>query len=153
MSTTARPISPTRFAAAIKELPLSSLHEKAAELRNSQKHLHESNAQLQEYAEHGDQDCVDAIRENEEVIARIEDRVALLRNEVEVRGFLWSETGESVKADASVTNGDAGEHQGVQWPARTEGVPSSGRLTDAELAQRLREQMEDVGDDDDGVHL
>jgi hypothetical protein len=91
------PINPARFAAAIKDLPLSSLHLKVAELRNSLAHLDYSNEQLKIFAddtegEHGpDQDCVDAIKENEVVIQRLLDRITLLKEEVEGRGSVWLE--------------------------------------------------------------
>jgi hypothetical protein len=92
------PISPQRFAAALKDLPLSTLHLKAAELRNSIAHLDYSNEQLKPFAdgtEPGssgpDQDCLEAIKENEVVIARMEERIALLRIEVEGRGSSWLE--------------------------------------------------------------
>ncbi|TVY16277.1 hypothetical protein LARI1_G003721, partial [Lachnellula arida] len=89
----APPISPSRFASALKDLPLSTLHLKAAELRNSIAHLDYSNEQLKPFAESEppDQDCVDAIRENEVVIARMTDRIRLLRVEVEGRGSSWLE--------------------------------------------------------------
>ncbi|KAF2804895.1 uncharacterized protein BDZ99DRAFT_340784, partial [Mytilinidion resinicola] len=87
MSATAPPISPTRFAAALKDLPLSSLHGKAAELRNSITHLQHSNKELQPFATEGDEVCKDAIAENEEVVDRMEHRILLLRAEVEGRGM------------------------------------------------------------------
>jgi hypothetical protein len=96
MSHEAIPIPPARFAAALKDLPLSTLHLKAAELRNSIAHLDYSNEQLKPFAdgtENGepDQDCVDAIRENEIVIERMQERIRLLREEVEGRGSSWME--------------------------------------------------------------
>ena len=99
MSSEAAPISPTRFAEALKDLPLSALHLKAAELRNSIAHLDYSNEQLKPFAEgtegstngHPDRDCLDAIQENEVVIARMTERIRLLRAEVEGRGSSWLE--------------------------------------------------------------
>jgi hypothetical protein len=97
MSHEALPISPARFAAALKDLPLSTLHLKAAELRNSIAHLDYSNEQLKPFAEGTegggvpDQDCVDAIKENEIVIERMQERIVLLRAEVEGRGSSWLE--------------------------------------------------------------
>ncbi|UNI14763.1 hypothetical protein JDV02_001361 [Purpureocillium takamizusanense] len=38
-----------------------------------------------------DQDCVDAIRENEQVMERMVERIALVRLEVEERGLSWTE--------------------------------------------------------------
>ncbi|RDL42092.1 Uncharacterized protein BP5553_02071 [Venustampulla echinocandica] len=99
MSSETNPISPGRFAEALKDLPLSTLHLKAAEIRNNIAHLDYSNEQLKPFAEgtetsaNGvpDQDCVDAIRENEIVIARMQERLQLLRAEVEGRGSSWDE--------------------------------------------------------------
>lgn len=136
MSSEALPISPTRFAAALTDLPLSALHLKVLELRNSITHLDYSNEQLRPFAEgtatttattttttppstqpsttqtptgqpqptttttttaapearsEPDPDCVDAIRENEAVIARMQARIALVRAEVERRGLGWAE--------------------------------------------------------------
>ncbi|KAL2017544.1 hypothetical protein VTK56DRAFT_1978 [Thermocarpiscus australiensis] len=112
MSAESQPITPARFAAALKDLPLSSLHLKLLELRNSIAHLDYSNEQLRPYAEgtatalsppspshqqhqqqqgQPDQDCIDAIRENEEVIARMQERIRLVRDEVEARGLSWAE--------------------------------------------------------------
>lgn len=160
MSAGAAPIPLERFAEAIAELPLGNLHAKAAELRNSIAHLVSSNEQLQEYADEGDRDCADAIRENEEVVARMEARIALLKNEVENRGFHW---GEDQPATANGESGDQMDHNHIDaeepstsethppaQPARTQG----GSLGDEELARRLREHMdEDMQDRDDGVHL
>ena len=73
MSSSATPISPARFAAALPSLPLSNLHLKAAELRNSIAHLEYSNLQLQPLAEEGDRDCEEAVKENRETIARMEE--------------------------------------------------------------------------------
>ncbi|KLU84036.1 hypothetical protein MAPG_03083 [Magnaporthiopsis poae ATCC 64411] len=51
MSSDALPISPARFAEAIKDLPLSALHLEVLELRNSIAHLDYSNEQLRPFAE------------------------------------------------------------------------------------------------------
>jgi hypothetical protein len=103
---TATPISPERFAEALKDLSLSMLHLKVLELRNSIAHLDYSNEQLRPFADgteptlsstadssppQPDQDCIDAIRENEEVIARMQGRIALIKAEVEERGSSWTE--------------------------------------------------------------
>lgn len=102
MSSDTLPISGSRFAAALKDLSLASLHLKNLELRNSLAHLAHSNAQLRPYADgtetslHGvqgqpDLECVEAIRENEVVTQRIRERLALIRAEVEERGVSWRE--------------------------------------------------------------
>ena len=161
MSASAVPIPLDRFAEAIAELPLSNLHAKAAELRNSIAHLVSSNEQLQEYADDGDQDCTDAISENNEVIERMEIRIKLLRDEVENRGFRWGQD------EAVTVNGKAEariDHDGMNYgenpsvaeadapapSARTQGAS----LGDEELASRLRDRMdEDMEDGGDGLHL
>lgn len=96
------PITPARFAAALKDLSAASLHLKVLEIRNSLAHLAHSNAQLRPFAEgtvaapggapgEPDADCADAIRENEAVIERMRDRIELVRAEVEERGLSWRE--------------------------------------------------------------
>ena len=105
MSATATPIPPARFAAALRDLPLSSLHAKAAELRNSIDHLLSSNKELELFAEAGDKDCAEAIMENEEVIRRMEERISLLRMEVEGRGMKWVEEGGERETEGAVIGG------------------------------------------------
>ncbi|KAJ2898826.1 hypothetical protein MKZ38_003646 [Zalerion maritima] len=125
------PISPARFAEAIRDLPISALHLKVLELRNSIAHLDYSNEQLRPFAEgrekplgpsssspsststattiqaqadtEPDQDCIDAIAENEQVIARMEERILLIRVEVEEkRGRSWAEfrSAEELESEA-----------------------------------------------------
>ncbi|KAI1158066.1 hypothetical protein F5B18DRAFT_657024 [Nemania serpens] len=107
MSSETQPISSARFVEALKELPASSLALKVLELRNSIAHLDYSNAELKPFAEgtkptldqqgstsevgQPDQDCKDAIAENEAVIARMQGRIELIRAEVEGRGLSWRE--------------------------------------------------------------
>jgi len=144
MSSTTTPISPAAFASALKELPLSALHLKAAELRNSIAHLDYSNEQLRPFAlgtEPGlsapDDDCVDAIRENEIVIARMEERIKLLKKEVEERGQVWVEgivTGEG-EGNATITEGEVaeateGQERSNAW---SDGTFTTGRLMGGEV--------------------
>jgi hypothetical protein len=123
MSSATTPISPARFAAALKDLPLSTLHLKAAELRNSIAHLDYSNEQLKPFAEgtnegnsNGlpDQDCIDAIKENEVVIARMMERIELLKQEVEGRGSSWLEfqSKEEIDGEGEGGGGDRVEGEG-----------------------------------------
>lgn len=103
MSSETLPISNPRFAAALKDLSLASLHLKTLEIRNALAHLAYSNAQLQPFAEGSqptldsaapgqpDPDCVEAIRENEVVMQRMRERIELVRAEVEGRGVSWRE--------------------------------------------------------------
>ncbi|KAM3512969.1 hypothetical protein MY11210_003369 [Beauveria gryllotalpidicola] len=92
------PISAERFAAALPSLSLPLLALKVLEIRNSIAHLQYSNDQLRPFAaddnDEGGADpvCVDAIRENEAVIERMAERIALIRIEVEdVRGVSWQD--------------------------------------------------------------
>lgn len=156
MSSTATPIPPQRFAEAIKELPLANLHLKAAEIRNSISHLVSSNQQLQPFADEGDSECAEAFQENLVVIQRMEERISLLKGEVERRDFKWGE--DEPRPENAESNGDA-RVEDFRGPSQDnhDGQStrrSGGRLGDEELARRLREQME--SDDDEaqgGVYL
>lgn len=153
MPPSTEPISPSAFAAAIHDLPLDTLHTKAAELRNSLLHLRHSNDEMLPFAEQGDQDCKEAMVENLGVINRLKERVGLLRKEVEGRGMAWTAEGEGEgegDGEKAVVNGHTEVESG--GPRQL-----SGRLTDEELRRRLEAQMGEEGDDGDGdgdgVHL
>jgi hypothetical protein len=148
MSAEARPISTAQFRQAIEDLPLENLYTKAAEIENSITHLRNSNRQLQEYSdsikndatldgetkeEVGDKECLEAIQENSAVIRRQEERVGLLREEVERRGGRWH---------------GGGEGEGENGGERRNG---GGRLGDEELRRQLAERMGE--DEEDGMHL
>ncbi|OJD38601.1 translation machinery-associated protein 17 [Diplodia corticola] len=158
MSAEALPITPAAFAEAIKELTVPSLHAKAAELRNSIYHLRRSNLQLQPFADEGDGDCAEAIRENEEVMARMEDRIELLKLEVEVnRGMLWV---DDAKADASKeqVNGDASEAQrngddGEQRSEEGSAQNQSATETQQQPANSASHVESEAQDEHEGVFL
>lgn len=188
MSSEATPISPTRFAEALKELPLSTLHLKAAELRNNIAHLDYSNQQLKPFADgtepsangQPDQDCIDAIRENEIVIARMQERIALLKVEVEGRGSSWLEfqsTDElkNEESEETLVNGveedlvveESREERSNAWrdgtfqtgriingEVRMNGAPNGysngGTLDDESLRQAMEERMRALAEDDNG---
>lgn len=168
MSSSSTPIHPHRFAEAIKDLPLSNLHLKAAEIRNSIEHLHSSNQQLQSFAAQGDHDCTEAIRENVEVMERMEERLIMLKVEVERRGYSWSDeeprsVNGAVNGDMTVdVNGNEEAERRRTHRNTSRGAidgsesttPHDGGLGDDEL-RRLREQLDEVGDDrdGDGLHL
>lgn len=154
MSSTTTPISPTRFAAALAALPLDSLHAKAAELRNSIAHLEASNKELQSFADEGDRDCREAIEENRQVIGSMEERIELLKREVEGRGFLWEGEKEDKDGDSRMINGEDVRTQG-RADVNGSTAPERNRgLGDEELARRLRERMEAENDgEDEGLHL
>ncbi|KAI4126103.1 MAG: hypothetical protein LQ347_005103 [Umbilicaria vellea] len=154
MSSTATPIPLNRFTEAITTLPLSNLHFKAAELRNSIAHLEYSNLQLQPFAEEGDHDCKDAIAENKEVIRSMKERIECLKKEVEGRGFAWGEE-EEQRAEEQ----NAGHVEGGTVDGQTEGEHGQtngvrGTMEDEDLARRIRETIQRQEDDEeDGVHL
>lgn len=124
MSADATPISPARFSAALKELSVEMLRLKVLEIRNSIAHLQYSNDQLKPFAEGSavatdatsnepDQDCIDAIKENEGVIDRMAERIAIIRIEVEERGVSWNEfqSKEEVEAQQRQQQEDAEREQ------------------------------------------
>jgi hypothetical protein len=143
-SSDALPITPSRFATALPDLPVSALHLKVLELRNSIAHLDYSNEQLRPFAEGtatttttttateaaaqtgGDADCADAIRENEQVIGRMQERIRLVRAEVERRGLSWAEfqseaEREEEAAAAAAAAGDSEEKTGTDINTNTNG--------------------------------
>ncbi|KAK8078856.1 hypothetical protein PG994_002663 [Apiospora phragmitis] len=69
---------------------------KVLEMRNQIAHLDYSNAEMKPFADgvdsaEPDQICVEGIRENEEVILKVQQRIELVRQEVERRGMNWRE--------------------------------------------------------------
>lgn len=151
-----RPIAPARFAAALKDLSIGMLHLKVLEIRNSIAHLQYSNDQLKPFAEGTettpsgeasapDQDCIDAIRENEGVIDRMAERIALIRAEVEERGLNWTEfqnrdeaTSKNDEDAAAVVNGDAQPNAAAsstetRHNAWTDGTFQTGTIRNGEV--------------------
>jgi hypothetical protein len=120
MSSETLPISPARFAEAIKDLSLASLHLKVLEIRNDVAHLDYSNEQLLPYAKGTvaalgaaageaptpDQDCIDAIKENIVVIERKLNQLRLVRTEVENRGVSWTEFQSKEEAEQQQAESD-----------------------------------------------
>ena len=110
MSSESLPIHPAAFAEAIKELPLSAVHSKLLELRNSIAHLHRSNAEMHlflaesEETEEEKKELQSYVEENEGVVVSMSVRVELLKTELENRGKPWVEI--EAKADE---NGEAAE--------------------------------------------
>jgi hypothetical protein len=160
MSADTTPITAGRFAAALKELSINMLHLKVLEIRNSIAHLQYSNDQLKPFAEGSatalsdagsngagpDQDCIDAIRENEQVIDRMNERIALVRIEVEERGVSWTEfmSKEEVEAQqqqqqqqeasaASAVNGGSHEAPAPQHSAWSDGTFQTGTIRNGEV--------------------
>ncbi|KAH9865441.1 hypothetical protein J1614_009025 [Plenodomus biglobosus] len=126
MSSTALPITPTRFASALTTLPLSSLYAKHAELSNQIAHLEASNQQLEAFArDNDDRECYEALLENREVLARFEERRGLIVREVGVvRGLPWRPDGEE-GVGVSVAEGDG---NGNGRAAGVEGAMGGGEV-------------------------
>ena len=143
MSSDALPIAPVAFARALESLPPETLHHKAAEIQNSINHLKHSNEQMLPFADEGDADCREAMFENLVVIGRMNERIKMLREEVEKRGLRW--------AEAEVEDARLNGHVVEEGDAMVVVREGSGRLTDEELRRRLEEQMN--GDEEEGVHL
>ncbi|KAF7507095.1 hypothetical protein GJ744_010908 [Endocarpon pusillum] len=136
MSSEARPIPPAQFAAALEDLPVENLYAKVSEIRNSIAHLERSNKELEDYSNSagGDTDCVAAVRENEEVIGRMNGRIELIKNEVERRGQKWHEAEMNGEVDGEAAAG--------------------GTLTDEQLRREMEARMAEEDDDaEEGVHL
>jgi hypothetical protein len=153
MSADTRPISPARFASALKDLSLPMLHLKVLEIRNSIAHLQYSNDQLRPFAEGNftasssttetpaaepDQDCIDAIQENLTVIDRMAERIALVRAEVEERGVSWTEfqSAEEVKAaqeDTTTVDETTTTTNGEQRSPWTDGTFQTGVIRNGEV--------------------
>ncbi|KAF2973546.1 hypothetical protein GQX73_g43 [Xylaria multiplex] len=192
MSSETQPISSARFAEALQDLPTSSLALKVLELRNSIAHLDYSNAELKPFADgttptldqrgntaeagQPDQDCKDAIAENEAVITRMQERIELIRAEVEGRGLNWREfqgttdeptstaqatediamtQDETSTAATSVTNGhlNAGpRHEAWRDGTFQTGTIQGGEELLRELLNRIPPEDEDQ-DADNGMHL
>ena len=179
------PITPARFASALKSLSVEMLHLKVLEIRNSIAHLQYSNDQLKPFAEpeaqgeQADPDCVEAIRENEVVIDRMAERIALVRMEVEERGVSWAEfqskdevdaqkAADSTNGETPIVNGNGTESQSDPWTDGTfqtgtirngeitmDETPrrpqnaQGGSLSDEELRRAMEERMRDLGTDND----
>jgi hypothetical protein len=141
MSAEAAPITLTRFASALSDLPVDAIYGKYSELRNNITHMESSNQQLEEFArENDDRDCYEALMENRQVIKRFEERIEALKREVtEVRGLPWRVRDEEEKKDAQVVDGAAATN-GTAAPVREEQTNGTGPAAQG-------------GDEEDGVFL
>jgi hypothetical protein len=148
MSAEALPISTPRFAAALSDLPISSLYAKHAELKNNIAHMETSNKQLEDYArDNDDRDCYEALLENRQVIRKFLERIELIKKEVsEVRGLPWRPQGEDEKRSEVVVDGTNGST--TQNGVSATGV--NGGVVQHEQGSGMDGQN---GDGEDGVYL
>ncbi|KAJ6006450.1 hypothetical protein N7451_004394 [Penicillium sp. IBT 35674x] len=142
MSVETHAINPEAFAEAIADLPLSAVYSKVSELRNSIAHLHRSNEELRLFlaeskdSEEEKKELEGYVLENEGVVTSMNERISLLKVEVERRGQTWiEEKGEkdlngeaqiSEEAAAPVPNGSAGAGLGDQGSNANEGQEEDG---------------------------
>ncbi|KAA8894860.1 hypothetical protein FN846DRAFT_972314 [Sphaerosporella brunnea] len=148
MSSTSAPIAPEAFQAAIADLELEQLHAEASRLQNSIFHLERSNIALEEFRD--DEDCRLAIQENVETIARQTERIDMIRNEVEKRGFSMPCGEREEEGMAATGNGNsAGVSGGVNGDALTaqvtNGNGSSRGQHDTDTEDNSREEEEEEG--------
>lgn len=156
MSSAAVPISADRFAEAIMDLPIGNLHMKAAEIRNSILHLEHSNKQMQSYTDDGDRECVEAVRENLDVITRMEERVKLLKDEVSRRGLPWpgsDETRENGGPNGNEINGSVqSDHVRGNEPQSVASQPERSTQNNGREGE-IRRMIAQDDSDEHGVHL
>ena len=150
MSSDSRPITTARFAAALAELPISALYAKHAELSNSITHLESSNKQLEDFArENDDRDCYEALLENRQVMKNFNERMDLIRKEVEeVRSLPWRPRDEvevRTEEGAIGLNGAAPMQNGTNGsiPAEPQARSDQTNSTPAQARE----------DEEEGVHL
>jgi hypothetical protein len=153
MTTETPSINSAAFAEAITELPLSAVYSKVSELRNSIAHLHRSNAELRLFLEESQdpeeekKELEGYILENEGVVASMDERVSLLKTELENRGQPWVEgeerkDGDDGETQVSLESTGTGTGTGTGTSALTNGSGSAGH----------GDRGEDAGQDD-GVYL
>ncbi|KAJ4986640.1 secondary alcohol dehydrogenase [Stagonosporopsis vannaccii] len=149
MSAESRPITAARFAAALNELPISSLYAKHSELFNNITHLESSNKQLEDFArENDDRDCYEALLENRQVMKNFNERMELIRKEVEeVRGLPWRPRDEREvrKEEGAVGLNGTTPTQNETIPAAQTGSQGLQEQTNGTSAQ--------TGEDEEGVYL
>ena len=150
MSSDSIPITTARFAAALAELPISALYAKYAELSNSITHLESSNKQLEDFArENDDRDCYEALLENRQVMKNFNERMDLIRKEVEeVRSLPWRPRDEvevRTEEGAIELNGAAPTQNGTNGstPAEPQARSEQTNSTPAQARE----------DEEEGVHL
>jgi hypothetical protein len=155
MSAESTPINAARFAAALKDLPISSLYAKHAELTNNITHLESSNKQLEDFArENDDRDCYEALLENRQVMKNFNERMELIRKEVEeVRGLPWrpQNEGEVRKEEGAIgLNGASTVQNGTGPTAST--VPATSTATLVTQGQTNGSSAQ-ADDEEEGVYL
>ena len=159
MSSNAAPISARRFAEAIQDLPVGSLHSKGAEIRNSITHLSRSNRELRPHAQEGDQDCLEAMQENSDAISRMEERIGLLKIEAARRGLPWPNDLNSIADHTTTVHERPRNHLVKQKRTTTElsngsaHQPATQRALTEEVLDESSPSQRDGNDSPNGMHL
>jgi hypothetical protein len=145
MSHESQPITLTRFASALSDLPIDAIYSKYSELRNNIAHMESSNKQLEDFArENDDRDCYEALLENRQVIKRFQERIEALKSEVtEIRGLPWR-VREEEEAKAATTNGTV---------AGQDGTGVNGTAAATQEQRNSGGAQGDGADGEDGVFL
>ncbi|KAJ5630660.1 uncharacterized protein N7484_010760 [Penicillium longicatenatum] len=145
MSAETHAINPEAFAEAIADLPLSAVYSKVSELRNSIAHLHRSNEELRLFlaesqdTEEEKKELEGYVIENEGVVTSMNERISLLKVEVERRGQTWIEE----KGEEKDMNGEA--------PVSEETAVPVSNGTGAGLGDQGSNAT--AGQEEDGVYL
>jgi hypothetical protein len=151
MSANALPITLTRFASALSDLPIDAIYAKHTELRNNITHMEASNVQLEDFArENDDRDCYEALMENRATIKRFEERIVALQEEVVARGLRWRPVEDEGKEEG--VNG-VPVVQGVNGGAPVQGSVQEQTANGVAAAQEQRVNGVDVNEEEGGVHL
>ncbi|KAI9664438.1 MAG: hypothetical protein M1829_005831 [Trizodia sp. TS-e1964] len=108
-------ITPELFALALKDLPISAIHNKRSEIDNSLFHLDRTNLQLQSLlAEDESEEYQSAIAENRVVIERMKHRLSLLETEVlSRRGDLEVPSNRAINSSKALNDLAASHVQGM----------------------------------------
>ncbi|KAF1930783.1 uncharacterized protein M421DRAFT_3076 [Didymella exigua CBS 183.55] len=148
MSAESTPITAARFATALNDLPISSLYAKHAELTNNITHLEASNKQLEDFArENDDRDCYEALLENRQVMRNFNERMNLIRKEVEeVRGLPWRPQHEG---EVRKEEGDVGLNGTTPTQNRTNTTANAPQAAE----ERTNGSSAQTAEDEEGVYL
>lgn len=148
MSADALPITSARFSKALEDLPISSLHAKVNELRNSISHLQKSNKELEEYVrQEDDKECYEALVENREVIRRMEERIELVKKEIIENRGLPFEPEQKPREEAVRENGN------VEADTEMRDLASDERNHAAAGTQSHQNGLARTEQEEDGVFL
>ena len=96
-----------------------------------------------------------AMFENLVVINRMNERIELIREEVQKRGMRWSEAEVEDRDAAHLVNGITDTDSSTTTASHAPAQRPSGTLTDEQLRAQLEERLgpQETADEEEGVHL